>query len=172
MFRKDDLSKKMALECDFLVFSGNMIFPFPKNMMLFLRRERKDDLSKNKKKIHENMLSSNVLKRWFFQNNLTGNMIFFVISGKMVILFQRKHDIFMLDGKWKMIFLKKYMETWQFLYKYQIYDIILLPKKAKIIFSRKNTLKGDISDISEKTRPLSAFLCTAFQWKKPKKLDI
>ena len=45
------------------------------------------------------MLSSNVLKRWFFQNNLTGNMIFFVISGKMVILFQRKHDIFMLDGK-------------------------------------------------------------------------
>ena len=78
----------------FLVFSGNMIFLFPKNMMLFVRRKRKDDLSPKKKKIHENMLSSNVLKRWFFQNNLTGNMIFFVISGKMVILFQRKHDIF------------------------------------------------------------------------------
>ena len=62
----------------FLVFSGNMIFLFPKNMMLFVRRKRKDDLSpKKKKKIHENMLSSNVLKRWFFQNNLTGNMFFF-----------------------------------------------------------------------------------------------
>ena len=37
-----------------------------------------------------------------------------------------------------------------YMYKYQIYDIILLPKNAKIIFSQKYTLKGDISDISEK----------------------
>ena len=30
------------------------------------------------------------------------------------------------------------------------YDINLLPKEAKVIFSRNNTLKGDISGISEK----------------------
>ena len=28
----------------------------------------------------------------------------------------RKYDIFSLDRKWKMIFLKKYMEIWYFLY--------------------------------------------------------
>ena len=30
--------------------------------------------------------------------------------------FSEKYDIFSLDGKWKMIFLKKYMEIWYFLY--------------------------------------------------------
>ena len=30
------------------------------------------------------------------------------------------------------------------------YNITLLPKKGKMIFSRKNTLKGDISSITEK----------------------
>ena len=36
------------------------------------------------------------------------------------------------------------------MYKCCKYDITLLLKKAKIIFSRKNTLKGDISGIAEK----------------------
>ena len=30
-------------------------------------------------------------------------------------IFFRKHDIFSLDRKWEMIFLKKYMEIWYFL---------------------------------------------------------
>ena len=30
--------------------------------------------------------------------------------------FTRKYDIFSWDGKWKLIFLKKYMEIWYFLY--------------------------------------------------------
>ena len=78
------------------------------------------------------MLSSNVLKRWFFQNNLTGNMIFFVISGKMVILFQRKHDIF-FRRKMKDALSQKIhgnMTIFVYMCKYQIYDIILLPKNA------------------------------------------
>ena len=73
------------------------------------------------------------------------NMFFFVISGKMVFLFS-------LDGKWKMIFIKKNMEIWYFLYICICCkcDIVLLPKKPKIILSRKNTVKGDISRITEK----------------------
>ena len=43
------------------------------------------------------------------------NMIFLVFSGKMVLFFNQKY-IFSFDGKWKMIFLKKYMEIWYFLY--------------------------------------------------------
>ena len=37
-----------------------------------------------------------------------------------------------------------------YMYKYYKYDITLLPKKAKMIFFRKNALKGDISGITEK----------------------
>ena len=36
-----------------------------------------------------------------------------------------------------------------YMYKYCKYDIILPPKIAKMIFSRKNTLKADISNITE-----------------------
>ena len=67
----------------FLVLSGKMIFLFPENMILHLRRKMKDDLSQ---KIHGNMIfSSNVLKRWSFQKRLLRwGMIFIVLSGKMV----------------------------------------------------------------------------------------
>ena len=37
-----------------------------------------------------------------------------------------------------------------YMYKCYKYDITLLPKIEKIIFSGKNTLKGDISGITEK----------------------
>ena len=37
-----------------------------------------------------------------------------------------------------------------YMHKCYKYDINLLPKEAKVIFSRNNTLKGDISGISEK----------------------
>ena len=40
-----------------------------------------------------------------------------VISGKMVFLFFKNYDIFSLGGKWKkMIFIKKRVEIWHFLY--------------------------------------------------------
>ena len=76
----------------FLILSGKMIFPFPKNMTLIFRRKMKDDLSQ---KIRGNMIfSSNVPKRWY----LHWNMIYLVLSGKEVF-FSRKHDIFSLEGK-------------------------------------------------------------------------
>ena len=53
----------------FLVLSGKTIFLFPKNMILFFRHKRKDDLSQ---KIPGNiMFSSNVWKRRSFQKNRT-----------------------------------------------------------------------------------------------------
>ena len=68
------------------------------------------------KKIHGNMIfSSNAPKRWSFQKKSHWNMVFLVLSGKMAF-FPGKYDIFSLDGKWKMNFLKKYMDIWYFVY--------------------------------------------------------
>ena len=80
-------------------------------------------------------------------------MVFFVISGNMVFLFSGKFDIFSLDGKWnKMIFIKKYMETWYFLYICINVKNLALPfcQKKNVPSSLKNTLKADISGIAEK----------------------
>ena len=55
--------------------------------------------------------SSNFLKRWSFQKGLRRDMIFLVLSRKMVY-FSRKHDIFSLGRKWEITFLKKYIEIW------------------------------------------------------------
>ena len=68
------------------------------------------------------------------------------IMRKDGISFSRKYDIFFTDGKWKMIFLKKYMEIWCFLYvgkggisfSYK-YEIILLLKKQRWSFLTKYT---------------------------------
>ena len=67
------------------------------------------------KMIHRNMtFSSNFLKRWSFQKGLRRDMIFLLLSEKMVFCSQ-KHGIFPLDRKWEMTFLNKYMEIWYFL---------------------------------------------------------
>ena len=126
-----------------VVISGKMIFLFPENMILFFRRKMKDDLSQKKymeiwyflQMPRKDVLSKKnrawiwsflyYLERWYF------------FSGKY---------IFSLVGKWKMIFLKKYMEIWYFLYICINVTNMILPlckKKSKMIFSRKNTLKGD-----------------------------
>ena len=61
-------------------------------------------------------------------------MIFFVISRKTVFLLSRKYHIFSLDGKSKMVFLKKMHENMIFpvyMYKCYKYDITLLPKEQR-----------------------------------------
>ena len=64
------------------------------------------------------------MEKWYFVQifwkdgifkKMHWNMIFLVLSGKMVF-FWLKDDLFSLDENWKTIFLKKYMETWYFLY--------------------------------------------------------
>ena len=64
-------------------------------------------------------------------------MIFLVLSRKMVF--------FSLDGKWKVMFLKKHGNIMFSLYMYKgyKYDITRLQKKSKMIFSQKNTRKGN-----------------------------
>ena len=68
------------------------------------------------KKIHEDIFSSNVPRRWSFQEELRRDTIFLALSGKMAF-FSRKRDISSLVGKWEMIFLKKYVEIWYFLWR-------------------------------------------------------
>ena len=67
-FEKMVFPKKSHWNMIFLVLSGKRIFLFPKNMILFFRHKRKDDLSQ---KIPGNMFSSNVRKRLSFQKNRT-----------------------------------------------------------------------------------------------------
>ena len=103
--------KKLCWNMIFLLLLGKMIFLFLENVILPLRRKMKDDLSQ---KIHGSIFSSNVLKGWSFQKRLRWDMIFLVLSGK-IVFFSRKHDSFSLVGKWEKIFFKKYMEIWNFL---------------------------------------------------------
>ena len=81
----------------FLVLSGKMMFLFSKNMILLFRHKLKDDLSQ------KNMWKYDIFfkcsQKMVFPKNLRLNMIFFVISGKMVFLFSRKYDIFSLGEK-------------------------------------------------------------------------
>ena len=82
-------------------------------------------------------------------------MIFFVISGKKVFLFSRKYDIFSLDRKWKLIFIKKYMEIWYFLYICINVANMILPfcqKNKHNLVPKKSTLKGDISSSLKKMK--------------------
>ena len=84
------------------VLSGKIIFLFLENMILFFRRKSNGSSfskKKKKKKIHGNIIfPSNAPKGSSFQKKLHWNMIFLVLSGKM-IFFSRKYDIFSLNGK-------------------------------------------------------------------------
>ena len=84
----------------FLVSSGNMIFLFPENMILFFRWKMKNDLPQ--KKIHGNTIySSNVPKRWSFQKKKNHwNKNFLIASGKMTFLFL-ENMIFFYERKMK-----------------------------------------------------------------------
>ena len=97
----------------FLVLSGKMMFLFPENLILFFRQKMKDDFSQ--KNTWKYDIFSKCSEKMVFPKISHWNMIFLVLSGKMVLFYQ-KYDIFSLDGKSKMIFLKKYMEIWYFLY--------------------------------------------------------
>ena len=151
MFWKDGLSNFPShWNMIFLVLSGKMIFLFPENVILFFRHKRKDDLSQ--KYTWKYDIFFKYSERMVFPRNSHLNTIFFVISGKMVFLFSRKYDIFSFGGKWKkMIFIKKRVEIWYFLY-IGVGNTSMTPPswKKKIPLSQKNTPRGDISGITEK----------------------
>ena len=108
----------------FLVLSGKMMFFSPENMILFFRQKIKDDFSQ--KNTWKYDVFSKCSEKMVFPKISHWNMIFLVLSGKMV-LFYRTYDIFSLDGKSKMIFLRKYMEIWYFLYIYINVTNMILP---------------------------------------------
>ena len=59
-------------------------------------------------------LFSDALKRWSFQKNCAGTWSFLYYWERWYFLFLKIWS-YTLDGKWKMVFLKKYMEIWYFL---------------------------------------------------------
>ena len=89
--------KKSHWNVMFLVLlSGKLIFLFPENIIVFFRRKMKDNLCQNNKWKYD--IFSNAPKRWSFKKKLRWNMVFFVLSEKMV-LFSEKYDIVSLDKK-------------------------------------------------------------------------
>ena len=98
------------LEYEFFVLSGNIIFLFHENMILPPRQKMKDDLSQKSTWKYDILLK--ILKRWSFQKDDTGIWSFLYYLERWYF-FAREHEIFSLDGKWKIIFFKKYMETWK-----------------------------------------------------------
>ena len=85
---------------------------FPENMILFFRRKMKDDLSQKTTWKYDTF--SNAPKRLSFQKNRTETLSLLYCLEKWGLFF-RKYDTFSLDGKWTMVFPKKYMEIWYFL---------------------------------------------------------
>ena len=79
----------------FLVILGKMAFLFPENMILFLGRKMKDDLSGEKNTWKYDILFK-CPEEMVFLKRLRWNMIFLVLSEKMV--FFLKNMIFFL---WK-----------------------------------------------------------------------
>ena len=128
MFWKDVLSKKIALECDLLVvLSGKIIFLSPENMILFFRREVKDDLSQKK-----------YMEKWYFlqmprKDGLSKkksclNMIFHVLSGKMIFFFRKIY--FFFGRKMKDDLFEEIHGNMVFsVYMYKCYKYDILPKK-------------------------------------------
>ena len=79
------------------------------------------------RKIQENTISSsNVLKRWSFQKRSTRIWSSLDYKEWWYFSFPKIWSYF-LDGKWKIIFLKKYMERW-YLILIRKYDIVLVWK--------------------------------------------
>ena len=148
MFWKDGLFKKSHWNMIFLVvLSGKMIFLFPENMILFFRRKMKDDLSQKSTwkydifiKCPEKMTFPKKTKK-----KSRRDMIFLVLSGKMIIFFRKI---------WSFYFRRKMKDEFSqgingsmifsvYMYECYKYDITFLQKeKLKMMFTRKNSLKG------------------------------
>ena len=91
------------------------------------------------------IFSSNAPKRCSFQKNHAGIWSFMYYLERWYF-FSGKCDFFFSDGKWKMIFLKIYIEIWYFLYMCINVTNMILPfckNKSGMTFSRKNRFKDD-----------------------------
>ena len=109
--------KELRWNIIFFKLSGNMIF-FPQKIWSYPQMENEDDLSQKKQKKNQgNMIFSwNVLKRWYFQKGLRWDIIFLVLSGR-VLFFPENTVFFYPDGKW---------ERWPFARNTRKHDIFYL----------------------------------------------
>ena len=119
-------------------------------------------------------------KRRSFQKGLRRDMIFLVLSEKMVYLFLKTWYVF-LGRKPAMTFLKKYMEIWYILCtRVGVTSLVSRPlpkKKSRMVLFRINTPKGnwcsrltswkELQQFSVPSQgPLQAFSYIALQRKK------
>ena len=144
-----------------LVLLGKMIFLFPEHLILHLRRKMKDDLSqKNTRKYNIFFKLSEI---WSFQKGPPRHIIFFVLSGKMVFFFPEN----MIFFPWAESERRSFSEnTW----KYEIFCVHVrvlqtwhhapLPKKSKMVLSRRNTPKGDWRSRLTSWEKAPAIFCT------------
>ena len=96
----------------FLVISGNIMFLFPENMILHLRRKMKDDLS---------------------QKNTRKYNIFFKLSKKMVFSKRDRRDMIFLAFSGKVGFF--FPKTWYFFLGQDVRDDLCQEIYGKTIFS-------------------------------------
>ena len=129
---KDGLSKKIALEYDLSCIIGEDDISF----FLKYYRKMKDDLSRKDTwkydiffKFFEKIVFSKKKKKKALEYDLS------CIIWKDESIFFPENMTFFLGGKWKMIFLKKYMDIWYLLYiRIDVTNMMLCPsaKKKKI----------------------------------------
>ena len=106
-------SQNLRWNMIFLVWPGRMIFLFLENMILPLRQKMKDNLSQKKYTEIWYFLQT-FWKDGLFKKSCAGAWYFLYYLERWYF-FPQKYDIFFLNWKWEMIFLKKYMEIWYFL---------------------------------------------------------
>ena len=114
---KDSLSKKnLAGIWSFLYYWKIWYFFFPKIWSYLQTENERWTLSKKKKKkIQGNMkFWSNVMKIWSFQKGTCPDLIFLVLSGKVVFFPQNMVFFPWTENEGGMTFLKRYTETWYF----------------------------------------------------------
>ena len=98
--------KKSGWNMIFLVLSGKIMFLFPENMILHLRKKMKDDLSQKNTRKYDIFIK--LSEKMVFSKSATLGHDLSCIIWKDGIFFQ-KRDIFSLGRKREMAFLKKYM---------------------------------------------------------------
>ena len=112
-------------------------------MILFFRMKMKDDLSQKNPWKYD--IFFKCYEKMVFPKTISLEYDITCIIWKD-FFFSWKHDIFSLDWKWKMIFLKKCMEIWYFLYmRINVTKIILPFCQKKIGRRRTPTLKKKLS---------------------------
>ena len=105
--------KKSRWNMTSLVLLGKMMFLFPENMILHLRRKMKDDISQKNTRKYDIFFKTS--EKMVFSKGPRRDMVFLVLSGGKMVFFSPKTWCFFLGRKWEKTFLKKYMEIWYFL---------------------------------------------------------